>query len=907
MTRILLRSLSGGTVPQVTLELDPPSGIDIDDLKKRANEAALGNSPAPPLKWNDGADFGTITLALLGKEGSVNSADVTTPHLCVIGGAPQGESDVVLTLSIASGSVAIKTTDAQSSINALLKTFFWPDSEITPIGTPQRLLLGPSGLELEVKMESVPEQRRYRLVGGRPLASGLDASADYTLTWQQVPWRHALNSPSGSRRDPAHRLQTLREESIKRLANGNEQAPVALIDRFDPTGEDAEVFVAIRRKGDGIEVVERVVPTWSLSLGGADWAPRSLTISADPDSKVFQYSDDGDPFAAPPEKVNVNDHASITHIGWVWNANTPVVRPDLMALAKNPPLLSTGDVPGAGANSPYLWQSARLVVDSVDDKQRSEPGAWVRYRLDPLAERPTAITRDSDETAGLSGPIRLEAFRRIVGRDESVEPWRLELGLLPDTSSHAGRGRLWLHIEPVENSVSTVHLQIAGARVHAASPPLLALQTALNDPAAVPNQSDRRRGLRAGARILFANDRETPAESLAPQYALTVALDGSALRVSAWKSAHNVAVAYIAGPRAGLDAVPPALGNLLPTSADAPGVNPAAPPPDRVRQYGAGRVAIHLLNGIDLRPSAKDLDEKTIVNHRSSTVRVAGQGNLFLPQAEAVAALLPWGRWQVAEGVFTDHKLEVFHRNLVLEALDWAAGGRDRRDMHPRDFSSKEALADLERAVRDRFANAARNLTAGGGTQALAHWLQGVDFRSTGNKVLHPRIALKEKKTPGQSPFTGRPAINFSWHEDEQEDPLPDQIDQTLTLIPSPSNERPKSQPWLEAWLRWTGEAADQPVLTVDRDGSAKRPDQIVVGGTRHGRDDGAAPTGKLHHRRADRPRRSEHEDPRAGRKIGPTQKMQRRGAADAAPGLAAVDSGHDPLLYLHEHAPADS
>lgn len=831
MTPILLCSLAVDGVPRVTLKLPVPDVLDtakLAKLKEEAAAAAQGKIPAPLLDWDDGEprSDSAITLGLLDQKVDVEPSDVTSPHLCVIADGPPDDDLGALRLSIVSGAVAIKTTSLDTS---LLKTL-WPQQARQRFGEPERLLLGPSGLELEVviMIDNTRQARRYRLVGGSSLSSESGSAKDFSLTWQQLPWRDAESVPEFSLAlDPADRLQELRKITAKWLSHGSGQTPVALIDRFDLTGEDASVFVAIRRAAGKTQILERTVPTWSFTIGGADWAPRSLTLSVAQAQQGLRYSDGEDPFDLPGT-------ASITHLRWEWLHSAKVVWPTLEALAQDPPLLSTGEILGAGANSPYLWQSARLVVGSGAD-QRSEPGAWIRYRLDPLVERPTAQALDADEAAGLTGAIQLKALRRSDG---SMEPWQFNLGLLPDAQLPEGRGRIWLDIEQVDPGVTTVDIKIARARVHAASPPLLALRTALNDPAAVPNRADRRRGLQPGARILFGNDRVTPASGLPAQHVLQLNLDSQkTLSASAWDGARDVAVAYVAGPLAGLDSVAPALGNLTPKAVDAPGVTPAAPPPDRVRNYEAGRVAVHLLRGIDLRPSPENDGGtgSTVVDHRSSTVHVSAKKDLFLPRAEAVAALLPWARWQASEDSFDKHTLEVFHRNLALEALDWAASSQDRRnpqptdlspavdprDNHPeersRDFSREEALASLERAVRDRFASAAGNLTVEERSAALEHWLEGVAFRSPGNAELKPQITLDE--IPGEFPATGRPALRFTWYGSTPADRLDAQ---TVALVPSPPlPTKPVDGSWLQAWLRWTGEVPEQPELTVDRDGSS--------------------------------------------------------------------------------------
>ncbi|MFM8552981.1 MAG: hypothetical protein ACKOCD_11850, partial [Nitrospiraceae bacterium] len=829
MTRILLCSLAVDGMPQGTLELPVPRTFDTAKLKEEAAAAAQGKIPAPLLDWDDGElrFDSSITLGLLDQKVQVEGSDVFAPHLCVIADGPPDDDLEVLRLSIVSGAVAIKTTSLATS---LLETL-WPQQARQRFGEPERLLLGASGLELEVviMIDITRQARRYRLVGGSSLGSGSGGAKDFSLTWQQLPWRDAETIPEFSLAlDPADRLRELRKMTDKWLSSGSGQTPVALIDRFDLTGEDAAVVVAIRQRAGKTQILVRAVPTWSFTIGGADWAPRSLTLSVSVDQALqgLHYSDSEDPFDVPGTD-------SITHLRWELKQSAEGRWPTLEALAQDPPLLSTGEISGAGANSPYLWQSARLVVGSGVD-QCSEPGAWIRYRLDPLGERPTTQALDADEAAGLTGAIRLKTLRRSDG---SVEPWQLKLGLLPDAQLHEGRGRIWLDIAQVNAGDSTIDIKIARARVHAASPPLLALRTALNDPAAVPNRADRRRGLQPGARILFGNDRVTPASGLPAQHVLQLDLDSQkTLIVSAWDEARDVAVAYVAGPLAGLDPVAPALGNLTPKAVDAPGLTPAAPPPDRVRNYEAGRVAVHLLRGIDLRPSQENDDGNgsTVVDHRSSTLHVSAKQDLFLPRAEAVAALLPWARWQASEDSFDKHTLDVFHRNLALEALDWAASSQDRRnpqptdlppavdtrdqpETRPRDFSREEALASLERAVRDRFASAAQNLTVGEQSAALEHWLEGVAFRSPGDAKLKPRITLNE--IPGKFPATGRPALRFSWDGSTPEDRLDEQ---TLALAPSPApSPKPVDGSWLQAWLRWTGKLPEKPELTVDRDGSA--------------------------------------------------------------------------------------
>jgi WD40 repeat protein len=819
MSRLNLSPLASTPPTVVVLGLPVPEGA-ASDLAVQAEAAARGEAPAPVVTWKASDLTDAVPVSLLGRSFDAPAASITPPRICVVGLGDTGSADD-LGLGVASGAVVVDATALDASPG--LADALWPQSMAERLGALRRLRVGPAGLDIEV--EAASDLRRFRLVPG----STLDLSpgeSEALLTWRQVSWLDAHLDP-GTHKNPAARLADLRTATRARLDRPAAQ-PLTVVNRFDPLGQiDSAVFVRVRRRGNASEAREYAVPAWSILVGQAEWAPRIVALigdGADLAGLTLLYSDGTDPFAtpenAPPDRLTTAE--------WTWTATAPAssdpVLPRLRKLPTSlpsPPLLSTGEISGAGANSPYLWQAARLEIGD-----QSETGVWLRYRLDALAERPSAASRDADFAAGLSRPVRLEPLRRDHG---GPDPWTLDLGLLPDGEVPPGGPRVWLDLALDASGSRTATLTINSARVEAQSPRLRALRIPLSDPSALPNRADQFEGLHPETRVRLANDRVPPGSGFIREHAVEAKLDETtgALLIASWEGAHDVAVAYVGGPMAGLEEVSLARGNLAPRNAPDFGADPDKPPPEQVRQYGPGRVPVHLLQRIDLR------DEPGYAG--SGSVRVAAAADTFLPQAEAVAALLPWSLWRVTQLARDVHALEPYHRNLVSESFEWAASAPDRHDPEPtdpppsidprdypehrpRDFRHEEALASLDRAVRDRFARSSAGLLSGpDGSSDLANWLPGVTFSSARGTALSPKIERTEgSQVPSEAPL---PALTFRWAGATTADRLPPQ---TLALVESPplGGEVPPVD-WLDARLRWTGGRPEQPALEVHVDGRA--------------------------------------------------------------------------------------
>ncbi|MCY2968237.1 MAG: hypothetical protein NT069_32175, partial [Planctomycetota bacterium] len=695
MSNLNLQTLPDLGVPGATITLPMPGTVP-EGLVDRARAAANGNGPAPAVAWKPAELTGAVVeLSFLDQQKLIIAPEALVdvpPSICVVQviDSTRSESDAFV---LVSGVVVIDVEKMGAAASVLEK--IWPKVSVDRFGKIVRFVVASNGLHIETELTvgGAAVFRRFRLGAGARVQPEKGKSA--LLVWQQVTWRDAsLASLVGkTHKNPVDRLNEVMTESDRRLDDPDQRlkrapgvVPVARIDRFDLRSEgEGSVFVDVRNEvnAQGTEqptqARERISPAWALAVGGADWVPRSLTVVGDDLSgAVLTYSDGEASFEEPATFSKEN----LTSLSWNWKSAELSTRkhvyPLLSNLATSPPLLSTGEFPGAGVNSPYLWQMTRLVVGKAQSQsQRVEPGVWIRYRLDPLAERETALTRQPDIDAGLSRPLRIEGLSRTDKDSGSpFESWILDLGLLPDggPAIDTGRSRIRLELQPVTGAAGSesraVALTLIAARIRATTPPMLALRDALVDPAAMPNRANKLQNLYSNARIVLANDREDPSDVGPPTHALEANHDAptGALRLQALANARDVVVTYVPGPLAGLDLVSRARGNLTPLQTANPNDRPI---PDWVREYEAGRVAVHLLKNIDLRvPSEQNANNP-------GEVRVVTLGDepgeeVFMPGSESIATLFPWALSVTKQGDFKAHELTPFHRNLSLEAQEWA-------------------------------------------------------------------------------------------------------------------------------------------------------------------------------------------------------------------------------------------
>ncbi|MBW3595845.1 MAG: hypothetical protein KY475_01065, partial [Planctomycetes bacterium] len=820
MSDLFLKTLQVGDAPEVILQLPEPTAVPAN-LDAEARLAADGKGPAPQVEWaqTDLEDGGgtplNLALKLLGQTLDVSGDQLTPlPRVCVT------ESRALDTrnervFGIVSGAITIETMTAPLNAAPLLQTI-WPTSMVERFGNIERLLVSAA---LVIETVQGGERRRFQLVSGSHVEPSVDR--EVRLNWRQVVWRDQLDA--ATHKNPRNRVTELQDESNERLARTGPQ-PVRHVTKFEGPGDSAgSVLIQVRLRKNPqdtsqtlAEAREVVAPDWALALGGADWTPRSLTVVGHPlNDAVLRYSDSEDAFGEPADPADELQ----TRLRWKWTDAASAVFPVLTKLATSPPLLSTGELPGAGANRPFLWQMSRLVVDG--STETVEPSVWIRYQLDSLLERENARSRRDDVQAGLSRPIRIDQLRRTEASTAVDEPWRLDLGLLPDQSIPQGAARLCLEISASSGTERTVDLVLVGARIHAATPRLRALAASLADPAAVPNRHDLITSLNPLARVLLANDVALPPKTgdyVRALQATHKSTDG--LRLNAWNNNHDVVVGYVAGPLAGIDLVSRVRGNLNPLKSD----NPNQPPgPERVREFLPGRVAVHLLANIDLSSAAD-----TAISP-SGEVRVGDKADLFLPETEAVATLLPAALWRVKQGNFNAHEFEPLHHNAALEAFDWAVSAPDRYDPQPsdaspsidpeaqeskpRDFSHEEAQRSLARAVRDRFSQASETLTIGQ-KQPRKNWLDQVELRSVKDATVTPQIEIV---LPDPGELTKTPKLLLTWH-----DATSSISSQELALTPSPDLDDDALDPdafrWFDAWLRWLDPQPDAPRLRVYSD-----------------------------------------------------------------------------------------
>ncbi len=444
-------------------------GIIDEKVISAAQKATAGRGAAPEISWTDKA----LTLKFLGVEIAVPaSSDQRTERVCVAARNPkQPNGDVAF--EVVSGGIRVDVSQFQTLppvLNAV-----WPGIADSPLGNLDRLIATATGLEVET-LDANQNRRRFHLVKGASVPSEKDQKS--RLVWRQIAWRDAglSGDATPAHKGPDHRLKQVEDTSKKRL-EPQTAAPVTHVNRFDDRSDaEGAVFVHVQIKHDGTTANatarERIAPGWALSLGGADWAPRSLVIKGDPavEKADFVYTDAVDAFEDPPD----DQRDEQTSFEWSWDDNPPsadkVVLPALKKLTSKSQLVSTGEVPGAGANLPYLWQRTRLEVEKDDsNNKKTEPGVWLRYRLDSLPVRETAVSRQADYDAGLSRSIRLD---KLKGEDEGAsEDWRIDLSLLPD--SGMSNGRIWLALNPVDaanSNARSVTLTMKDARIEAASP-----------------------------------------------------------------------------------------------------------------------------------------------------------------------------------------------------------------------------------------------------------------------------------------------------------------------------------------------------------------------------------------------------------------------------------------------------
>lgn len=771
MSDLILFSEQDPSIPRVCVKLK----LDLtDDQKTAARNAALGVGFAPIVNvGKNRIEINVVVRDVVTKTLVVESPNVLDVSLvCIAARSPQassGEPEYV----IVSGSVQIKVNP--NLVQELAKDL-WPTANEKQFGKLDLLIVTASGLQIETELQSADkDRRRFHLIESISIAPKPDEKSRWV--WRQIAWRDAGLASDAKHKNPEDRLNAVEKESVKRLGRISGTPPIAHVSRFDErSGADGAVFVQVRIKKDGTpEVRERITPGWALSIGGADWSPRTLVINGEPLAKAdFVYTDGIDAFDEPPTD---NNDKTITSFRWSWTEAVPVsterVLPELIKLASEPRLVTTGEVLGAGANLPYLWQRAKLVT-----KDAAEPGVWFRYRLDPLAMRESYVSRQPDYDAGLSRPIRMVDLKR----DSRIDPWRLDLSLLPILETQPMATRMWLKLTPAgSGNRRNVTLTMLNARIEAAAPKIHALQTGLNDPASLPNQADRFEGLHADTQILLANDRQLPSDNGSPLHALQAAFVDNTITTSALDGALDALVAYVPGPVAGMDLVPRVGSNLTPAMS----TNPTDPP--LIRNYESGLVAVHLKSNITLHPAT----EKS-----PGSVRVSDNNDLFLPAEEFVDALHPWSLVSVKQDEFALHELQPLHHNALLETFDWARSAPDRLDPESgvlpplvdpdgtedgaRDFRRDEFQYSMRNAVRDRFANAtAKRLALGSDDQtSVVNWLPNVTFKAQKTDqvdvTIIPQI-LRKKSEPN--------ALEFIW--ENAPDSLKHKL-QSLKLTRSP-------------------------------------------------------------------------------------------------------------------------
>jgi hypothetical protein len=792
MSKLILKPLFNSPVQGIALALTLPVG-KLNDLKDKATKAADGIGAAPEFIQTSDDLSSSVPFSLLDQKLKIPKAAFDLLRVCVVQ-SQNPTAEVDLTLDIVSGAVIIKVAEVPDLTPPTIQAL-WPTDISSQFGEVENLVLVSNGLIIETKSTS-NERRRFLLVMGEPLQP--DKGIETRLVWQQIAWGDA-SLDHLTYKNPSDRLETLQKESDARMSQGEQNSPVSRIGKFNLLAQiEGEIFVVIRHKNVSgtapTDVRERVIPFWGLRLGRTDWSPKSLTIvGKNLKTAIFRYSSGDDPFYAP-DSPNIAPFQK-TSLEWNWkdkDVKKKPVLPLLKELASSPPVLSTGELSGASANSPFLWQFGKLAVDK-DALEKTEPGIWIRYRVDPLAEDENLISQASDEDDGLSRPMRFEKFRHSDGN--AIDHWRLDLNLLPNNKQNESKGQIWLDLSPVDGSKRNIVLTLVKARIKAASPKILALRSPLADPGALPNQANRFEGLQPIARILFANDRIQPASALLDRCALQMTLaSAGAISLNAWNDAPDVVVAYVPGPVAGLDLISRSRGNLVPS----PNSKPNTPPsPTQIREYESGRVAVHLIQNISLETESDQANDDGLTN----TVHVGNISNLFMPSSATVSALLPWTLSRINKNKFDEHQFTPFHRNLVLDALDWERSAPDRHDPQPqnapplidpsfqgtdlenklRDFRHEEALLSLERAVRDRFVAATSASLTNNVPQSLANWLSGVKKFNFEDQELKPQVKLK-LADPGS--LTTLPSLEFTWQDSAPAIFPP----QTLALTPSPAN-----------------------------------------------------------------------------------------------------------------------
>jgi len=621
---------------------------------------------------------------------------------------------------------ALVLLQAPSDTKALL----WPEQ-----GEVKRLLIGPGGLQIEIEQAD----RLYRLQLVRWRKADTPAPRWQLLSVENEP----PNEPPDNILTPKKRLDDLHSMLTNTLAPAMPQ--------FFP--REGAVFYDVV---DG-QVWEIVRPSWTLKVGGANWDPGYLAISADGsqfvfDDKDFEYDQQGNPKPLEP-----NFDAELQE--------------GEAALKKAPVLYATSGATDVNPNHPFVWHYAPVKGGNGD-----YASAWVRYHLEqrPRLPQPTPAAA-AEGGPRLSGPVEVRAGG-----------WKLHLD--------SGQGRMRLTLTKTGDNWQKPKLQIEGATVRAWSPELQLCAEPLVDPAALPNAWDAEKhrhdvsALLSSVRLEFASDAQ-PSEPHLPDGAQPGALvakwGGTQFKLTPQADPTAdpaVVMTFVPGPEAGIDLVPWSGRNLL-TKKQLVGAEPSDALP-RPPDFNQGLMAVKLKNFV--WNATGDIEEAEAEK----------------PGAGGVMALLPWAEWQ-AKADAAEHTIHPFHRNLIQEHNEYAAGAEDLAKDAPDiglgpEERRRRQQDDFKQAVRDGYAAAADSglSVSGNGASNVSHWLPGSSAKAT--------IAY----VPA-SDDTGVPSLQAK---------LSDSDMQELSIKRSSQD----GSPWLDTRLSWPlterGKVDDQPKFEVERD-----------------------------------------------------------------------------------------
>lgn len=487
-------------------------------------------------------------------------------------------------------------------------------------------------------------------------------------------------------------------------------------------------------------VVER--PNFGLNLLGRDWFPDTCWSWKAGGKQVLEFVDINPVDWEPPVELEGDLKAEGT-------------TSQKLQLTQMPTLLTTGRTTNETSELPAAWQYATININSAG----SAPGVWVHWNLSPTSSPSRLAVQTTSLDSKLHGLWSIEQL-----------DWKFEFGLQPRRdddqaapSQHQAPPRIRLRLtQGTALTEWSATLVISGPQIFGGGPRLQFFGRAMTDVRALPHAPELVRSLTM-ARIEFAN-----VESSVPDK----------LQVSATLDPSNTThpITYLAGPQAVEAWVPGPWAGL--TDVSPTGANLPADLPDLSNQTKLDRDRNQGLVDMPLGRFSLQTSDKTLAQIEINALPTSRR------TGPTVATLLPWSTWTVKDA---NTQFDVYHRNLQLEHFEqqlaqrpgkagivptsegimlypveppFGAASQVATSTIPRDSDDLlrvEMEYDRVRAVRDRFAQAAGQITPGSAAAEVKNWFHA---------GLGAQVGLERStdlKTPPQlkwniTPSAGEPA-----------------------------------------------------------------------------------------------------------------------------------------------------